>query len=134
MASKHVSDTHALIWFLEGNPKLGKAAGQVLSDPRAELVLPTIALAEAIDIVAKGRTSLPGVNSLFSDVLGDHRIELVPLTLDILQQSLAATAIPEMHDRLIAATTLWLEALGQQAAFLTMDTKIIATALVRIVW
>jgi PIN domain nuclease of toxin-antitoxin system len=134
MANKHVIDTHALIWFLEGNPKFGKAAGIVLNDPLAKLVLPTIALAEAIDIVAKGRTSLPDVNALLNDVLSDHRIELSPLTLDILQQTLVATAIPEMHDRLIAATVLWLESLGHEATLLTMDPKIIAAALVRIVW
>jgi PIN domain nuclease of toxin-antitoxin system len=132
--SKYVIDTHALIWFLEGNPKLGKAASVVMSDPQAELILPTIALAEALDVVAKGRTSLPDVNSLFNDVLGDQRIELSPLTLEILQQSLTASAVPEMHDRLITATTLWLAARGHQAALLTKDPKIIAAALVRIVW
>lgn len=134
MANKHVVDTHALIWFLEGNPKLGQAAERVLSDPNAELVLPTIALAEAIDIIAKGRTSLPDVNALLSDVLSDSRIELSPLTLEILQQSLAATAVPEMHDRLITATTLWLETQGHQATLLTMDPKIITAALVRTMW
>ena len=97
MANKYVVDTHALIWFLEGNPKLGNNARVVFSDPQAKLVLPTIALAEAIDIVAKGRTSIPDVATLMNDVLTDARIELHPLTLAILQQSLTATAVPEMH-------------------------------------
>jgi PIN domain nuclease of toxin-antitoxin system len=30
---KYVVDTHALIWFLEGNPRLGAAAKTVLMDP-----------------------------------------------------------------------------------------------------
>lgn len=132
--SKYVIDTHTLIWFLEGNPKLGKAASVVMSDPHAELILPTIALAEAIDIVTKGRTSLPDVNSLLNDLLGDPPIELSPLTLEILQQSLAAVAVPKMHDWLITATTLWLAALGHQTALLTKGPKIIAAALARIVW
>ena len=134
MANKYVVDTHALIWFLEGNPKLGKNARGILNDPQANLVLPTIALAEAIDIVTKGRTTIPDVATLMNDVLADVRIELQPLTLTILQQSLTATAVPEMHDRLIVSTALWLEGLGQQVALLTTDHQIIAASLVPLVW
>lgn len=55
MAIKYVVDTHALLWYLEGNPKLGNAAKAVLSDPASELVLPLIALAEAVFTVEKAR-------------------------------------------------------------------------------
>ncbi|HEC34066.1 MAG TPA: twitching motility protein PilT, partial [Chloroflexi bacterium] len=51
MAHRHVLDTHALIWYLEGNPRLGQDAKRVMDDPRSELVLPVIALAEAAFIV-----------------------------------------------------------------------------------
>ena len=134
MANKYVVDTHALIWYLEGNSKLGKAAESVLSNPSADLILPTIALAEAIDIVAKGRTKLPNVTSLLNDVLGDKRIELLPLTLAVLQQSLTAVAVPEMHDRLIVASAMWLESLGHQVALLTKDQSINDAALTPIIW
>lgn len=134
MANKYVVDTHALIWFLEGSPKLGSAAQSVLCDPNSELVLPTIALAEAIDIVAKGRTKLPDVASLINDVLADQRIELFPLTLAILQQSLLGTTVPEMHDRLIVATAVWLKQPGHQVAILTKDQSITDAALTSIVW
>lgn len=134
MAVKYVLDTHALIWYIEGNPLLGRAAKQVMDDPTSEMILPAIALAEALDIIPKGRTKIPDINTLMQRVLTDNRIEVSPLTLDILQQSLAANTVPEMHDRLIAATVLWLVALGHQAALLTKDPKIIAATLVRIVW
>ncbi len=134
MAVKYVLDTHALIWYIEGNPRLGRAAKQVVDDAASEMVLPAIALAEALDVVPKGRTSIPDVNTLMQRVLTDSRITIQPLTLAILKQSLAATAVPEMHDRLIVAATLWLESRGQQVALLTMDPKIIAAALVLIVW
>ena len=62
---KYVLDTHALIWFLEGNPRLGKNAKTILSDPNSELVLPAIVLAEAAWIVERGRTSIPSVLELF---------------------------------------------------------------------
>ena len=45
---KYVIDTHALIWFLEGNSRLGENAKNVLTDPSSQLVLPAIALAEAV--------------------------------------------------------------------------------------
>ena len=59
MAIKHVVDTHALVWFLEGNPLLGKEAKAVLEDADSELIVPLIALAEACWIIEHGRTSIP---------------------------------------------------------------------------
>jgi PIN domain nuclease of toxin-antitoxin system len=62
---KYDIDTHALIWFLEGNPKLGTAAKSALSNSTSELILPAIVLAEAAWIVERGRTSIPSVSHLF---------------------------------------------------------------------
>jgi PIN domain nuclease of toxin-antitoxin system len=64
LVMKYVVDTHALIWFLEGNPRLGASAKTVLMDPISELILPAIALAEAVWIVDRGKTSIPSVKSL----------------------------------------------------------------------
>jgi PIN domain nuclease of toxin-antitoxin system len=47
MAHKYVLDTHALVWHLEGNPRLGPQAKKAIEDPLSNLVLPIIALAEA---------------------------------------------------------------------------------------
>jgi PIN domain nuclease of toxin-antitoxin system len=33
---KYVIDTHALIWFLEGNSRLGENAKNVLTDPNSQ--------------------------------------------------------------------------------------------------
>jgi PIN domain nuclease of toxin-antitoxin system len=54
---KYIVDTHALIWFLEGNPRLGIRAKAILSDLSSELILPAIALAESVWIVSRGKTS-----------------------------------------------------------------------------
>ena len=48
MADKYVLDTHALIWYLEGNPKLSSRAKGIIDDPDNSLILPIIALAEAV--------------------------------------------------------------------------------------
>ncbi len=134
MALKRVLDTHTLIWYLEGNPRLGSAALAAMDDPSSEMVLPLIALAEAVDLVHKGRSKIPTVSDLLSDVSGEPRIEIYPLTYDVLQHSLAATAVPEMHDRLIVATALHLQTHGHQVELLTKDSDIVTAALVLTVW
>lgn len=134
MAHKYILDTHALIWYLEGNSRMGAAAKAVMEDPSSEMILPLIALAEAIDIVGKGRTSLPNVSALINDVTSDQRVEIYPLTIEVLLESLNAGAVPEMHDRLIVATTLYFKNLGHQVALLTRDVSISTSALVPIVW
>jgi PIN domain nuclease of toxin-antitoxin system len=134
MANKYVIDTHALIWFLEGNQRLGQAAQTVMSDPTSAMVLSLIALAEAVDIVQKRRTAISSVADLLLDVTTDPRIELFPLTFEVLQQSLLANAVPEMHDRLIVATALYLESLGHQVSVISRDVSIVTSQLVTIVW
>jgi len=40
MAHKNVLDAHALIWYLEGNARLGTQAQSVMSDPASSLCFP----------------------------------------------------------------------------------------------
>jgi hypothetical protein len=64
----------------------------------------------------------------------DPRITIVPLDRTIIDLSLNLTAITEMHDRLIVATTLSLSSTGDPAVLLTRDANIINSGLVPIVW
>lgn len=130
----YIVDTHSLIWHLEGNVKLGKAAKKVLDNPHIRLILPIIALAEAIDIVQKGRTMILKVEDLLRDVFSDARIEIEPLSIDILRESLNASAVPEMHDKLITSSALLLEKQGFAVAVLTKYPAIIDSKLVKIIW
>ena len=134
MIDKHIIDTHSLIWYLEGNSKLGKNAKIVMDNKTANLVLPVIALAEAFDIVQKQRTSIPDTAILINRIFGDPRFEIEPLTLDVLLESQNALIVPEMHDRLIMATALSLKKQGFRVAVLTKDPEIIASKLVEIIW
>ena len=134
MAHKYVLDTHALVWYLEGNPRLGQNAKAVLNDPRNDLVLPIIALAEAAFIIERGRTSIPDVSILLQAVLADSRLEIYPLNWEVFQQTLIATAVPEMHDRQIVATALYLCTLGHSVNILTKDNTIVAAGLAPITW
>jgi PIN domain nuclease of toxin-antitoxin system len=40
MANEFVLDTHALVWFLEGNARLGNDARAAMQDPATVLFLP----------------------------------------------------------------------------------------------
>lgn len=134
MSFRHIVDAHALIWYLESNVKLGGAAKAVLDDAASSLVLPVIALAEAALVVSKGKTLIPDAPTLFDRVERDPRFEVYPLTYEVLQMSLDAMSVPEMHDRLIVASGLHLQRLGQQVSVLTKDTNIRASALLPVVW
>lgn len=131
---KYVVDTHALIWFLEGNSRLGENAKNVLSDPTSQLILPAIALAEAAWIVERGRTSIPSVVALLNAVNADLRLLIYPLDKAIIQESLSLSAITEMHDRQIVSTVLVLAHQGEIVTLLTCDRNITTSGLVPIFW
>ena len=134
MAHKDVVDAHALIWYLEGNPRLGAAAKGRIDAPDSELVLPIIALAEAAWVVERRRSSIPSVGVLLERVQADPRIEVFDLTLELFRKSLTLQVIPELHDRLIVATALQLQSAGHGVTLLTTDAIITAANIVTCVW
>jgi PIN domain nuclease of toxin-antitoxin system len=134
MATKYIVDTHALIWNFEGNSLLGKSAKAAINDPNSELILPTIALAEAMFIVEKGRCSLTSVDDLIADVQADRIINVFPLTRGMLVESATLTAIPEIHDRLIVAAGVYLQNLGETVEILTKDNEIALSNILTVTW
>ncbi|PSB53810.1 twitching motility protein PilT [Chroococcidiopsis cubana CCALA 043] len=131
---KYVVDTHALIWFLEGNPRIGTNAKIILSESTSQLILPAIVLAEAAWIVERGRTSIPSVRDLLNAVETDARVSIYPVDKTVVKQSVSLTTIGEMHDRQIVATTLVLASQNEIVALLTCDRNITASGLVKIIW
>jgi len=136
MASSFVVDTHALLWFLEGNRQLGSRARSTLAALESHLVVPIIVLAEAGVILEHGRTKVPSTTHLIETLARDRRFEIFPLTLDIFKRSLSpeAARVPELHDRLIAATALHLQDLGLDVALVTRDESLTNANLVPVVW
>ncbi|MCC3604776.1 MAG: PIN domain-containing protein [Microcoleus sp. PH2017_29_MFU_D_A] len=131
---KYVIVTHALIWFLEGNQRLGTQAQAILSNLDSQLVLPAIALAEAAWIVERGKTSIPSVNALFNVINSDSRITVYPLDRTIVDRTLSLLNINEMHDRQIVATAMILQERGETVALLTCDRNITASGVISIIW
>ncbi len=44
---RYVLDTHALLWHLSNDARLGANTKRILDDPRALLIVPVLILAEA---------------------------------------------------------------------------------------
>ncbi len=134
MATSHIVDTHALVWHLEGNPRLGASAKAILGDPSSQLVLPMIALAEACWMIEHGKSTISNVRDLLAAVDADPRLEITPLNREILDRSLSLAVIDEMHDRQIVASALVLQDKGAAVAILTRDLVIQNSGLVTVIW
>ena len=136
MADKYILDTHALVWYLEGNSRLGRQAKATMTAAESEMVLPLIALAEAAFLIEKGRIGIPSISSLLADVRNDERIEILPLTTAIFERSLTSEGlrIPELHDRFIVSTGLHLQDLGHTVSILTRDEIITDSGILSVIW
>jgi PIN domain nuclease of toxin-antitoxin system len=131
----YILDTHTLLWYLDGNTRLGRNAAQILNDRSTRFWLPVIALAEALFILEKGRTPfIITENELLAQVRADSRIRGLALGQQILDLTLECTAIDEMHDRQIVSTALFVKKRGFDVAILTRDENITASGLVPVIW
>jgi PIN domain nuclease of toxin-antitoxin system len=134
MPTHHVVDTHALIWFFAADARLGSAARDVLSDPRASLVLPAICPAEICWMVERNRVGIGPVEVILNRINADSRIVVDPLDRDLVERTARLGWRGEMHDRQIVCTALRLAESGDTVHVLTADAEIRASGLVPIVW
>jgi PIN domain nuclease of toxin-antitoxin system len=109
-----VTDTHALIWYLEDSPRLGAAARDAFdaSDRgEADIFVPTICLVELVYLHEKGRIPTDLKARLDAELqAGTSGLILAALTFEVANSvALVPRAdIPDMPDRIIAATALHL--------------------------
>lgn len=129
-----VTDTHGLIWYLEDSPRLGKAASAAFDAcDRGESVIyvPTICLVEIVYLQEKGKIPLR-LKQILDDVLASDDVGLIsmPLTIEIVNTipSISRAIVPDMPDRIIAATALYLG-----LPLLTRDSQIQRSGL-QIIW
>ncbi len=136
IVSKYLVDTHTLIWYLQADQRLGKQAQTILLKPSSQLVIPLLVLVEAALVIERGRTSIPSFAALLEDIGADQRIEVYDLTFPIFQRSLTLIGqkIPELHDRLIVSTGLYLQNLGHTVAILTRDEEITQARVLPVIW
>jgi PIN domain nuclease of toxin-antitoxin system len=110
-----VTDTHGLIWYLEDSPRLGPAARKAFDTcDRGEIIVhvPTICLVEIIYLQEKGRIPADLKAQLDAELrAGTSGLVLADLTAEVASAvaRVPRTEVPDMPDRIIAATALYLD-------------------------
>lgn len=124
----YVLDTHALVWYLTNDRRLGLQAETVLNDPGARLIIPTIVLAEIKDLARKGRLTQT-LDDVLAAIESDQRCLVYPVNLEVIW---AAPMQLDIHDSLIVGVAL-VQADAVNGV-LTCDQAIINSGLVPVVW
>jgi PIN domain nuclease of toxin-antitoxin system len=129
-----VADTHALIWYLLEPQKLSGSALTALRQAdvaREAIYVCSISMVEVRYLIEKGKLT-EAVFQFITDSLNDVGtvLTLVPLDLNITQVvgQIPRNLVPDMPDRIIAATALHLN-----IPLITRDQKIQATG-IRTIW
>jgi len=109
-----VTDTHALIWYLEDSPQLSASASQVFDRcDRGEITIyiPTMCLIEIIYLQEKRRIAADLKTQLDEALLGGMSgLALFDLNAGVVEAlaKIPREAVPDLPDRVIAATALYL--------------------------
>ena len=109
-----VADTHTVIWYLANDPRLSETARNTIENAAKQgnqIAISAITLVEMVYLVEKGRISAGRFTQLMS-ALDDGNSVLVEVTLTLgIARTLTRVdreQIPDMPDRIIAATALHL--------------------------
>ena len=126
-----VADAHSLAWYFTRSTKLGMKALQTFRDSsvgKAIIVVPTVVLAEIMDISQKKRIKVD-YEELLEKIESSSNFEIYPLDIDVLKVARDITTILDLHDRIIAATAKLLD-----ARLLTRDENIQKSGIVGVIW
>lgn len=114
MVSALVSDTHSAIWYLEDSPELSFAAAKAMdaaSDNDQPIYVSAISLVEIAYLIDKKRIAEQKLQDLLA-ALNDaaNSFRLFPVDLFVAQalRRIPRDEVPDMPDRIIAATALHL--------------------------
>ena len=130
-----VADTHVLIWYFSQNPKLSATVNALLEQTEAQggvIYLASISIVEIIYLIERSKIPLTAFDQLKQFLLNaDSTWQVIPLDLAIAQtlQHIDRITVPEMPDRIIAATALHLN-----LPLVTRDHKIQALQNVQTIW
>jgi len=125
------TDTHALLWWFVDSPKISPKVSEIFEKCEAGqniIFIPSIVLAEAISIFEKKRISFD-FRKLFKRIEESGNFVVVPLDYTILQKMLDLKDIQELHDKIIVATTRYLN-----APLLTKDRVIQSLSYIKTIW
>lgn len=124
-----VADTHALIWWITGDPRLSSKARDVMN--RSAIGIAVITCWEIAMLAARKRIVLNDhIADWWHDVLALPSTALLPLTMEVAMTAAnLADPIRDPADRLIVTT-----ALHQGVPLVTKDDRIRAANIVPTLW
>lgn len=133
--NEFVTDAHPLIWHLTQDKRLSERCRQIFAQTDAgemTIWIPVIVIVEMIFLVEKNRfpkTLIEQVYELLAPPTSNYR--LYPLDVAVLHAvpQVDKETVPEMPDRIIAATAL---SLG--LPLMSRDHRITALSVIDIVW
>lgn len=105
-----VADTHAIVWYLDGDHQLSSRAKAFIEDAalNGDMVgVSSISLIETIYLVEKGRLPAESLARLIAALETDKSVFAeIPIDLSVAQAlaRIDRTQVPDMPDRIIAAT------------------------------
>ncbi len=105
-----VTDTHAILWWFINSPKISQKATEIFEKcEQGENVIfvPSIVIAEALSIFDKKRITF-NFKELFKKINESDNFVIMPLDYPILKKMVDLKDIPEIHDKIIAATVKYL--------------------------
>jgi len=105
-----VTDTQALVKFMMGKKVINDKAHRAFlaaDNGEAIIIIPAIVLMEVLYLFEKHRIEIGLLQA--DDLLKSRNYQFEPLTLEILHTASEINDIPELHDRLIAATACYLD-------------------------
>jgi PIN domain nuclease of toxin-antitoxin system len=132
--SSVVVDTHAFVWYLLRSPRLSARALETMQAAVAAghpILVPAICLVEIVYLVEKGRIPAADWQKLDEALLRpDSAVHVVPLSESIARRvaHIPRESVPDMPDRIIAATALQLA-----VPLVSRDAKIQASG-IDVIW
>jgi len=107
-----IADTHAAIWYLFSDPRLGSEASAFIDATIANgdhIGVSAISLAEMVYLIEKGRIPASALNDLHTSIADPQAVlQHVPLDEKVAMEMTAVPRqeIPDLPDRVIVATAL----------------------------
>jgi predicted nucleic acid-binding protein len=132
---RYVTDTHALIWHLQSSSRLSRNARTIFQQADAgqvTIIIPSIVLVELVYLAEKEHIAPKLVNQVFALLAPPTQnyviAHLETQTVQVLR-SIARSQVPEMPDRIIAATAKQLN-----LPLITRDATLRAVSGLTVVW
>ncbi|MDX2034163.1 MAG: type II toxin-antitoxin system VapC family toxin [Blastocatellia bacterium] len=137
MIAKGVAaDTHAIVWYIDSpsslSPKAAGAMDNAADDATQRIFISAISLIEIHYLTEKGRINTSILPKILAEIDDPQPIiEVIPIDRQVSDHLalIPRNAVPDMPDRIIAATSLMLS-----LPLVTVDTKIHAVAALTTIW